>query len=623
MNVNEKEVIRYLEDSGEFLQNYPSCSYIVCEVINLIRELEDVEDNKKVLCTLNNFADFLEGIWKSSTSTVSSGIPWKLQADFVKKLSDYILEMANLVKDCDSYCLSETKWKKEFNEFWKEKLRKSLWDVKIKRNERTDIDYERLEIDAKRLGIDLKYLKTLVEILNDYRLFFVYDKPVFILRSGFRSSNFINLFYLISPMNLEEEAFEKSEKTAKLLREFFSDISIEPWNGKKLVPLVFQKRAGEDPGTVAFSKILTNFKLPYFVMDLDTEYSWFKGPMMKSNPDLREVEVIPIVDITTTGGTLNNIIEEYEQIVGKKPKLCLNFFNRLGYSSWNGTKIISFSKLDVVPNHLKITPDICTVSISEKDDYLNYLWPSLFLFHNHIHDVLGFGANYLTEKTYTSYLEECNSVVKDIKEYITNSYRLKEKDERAYLFEKYNTNKNFKEITNYLMNIHFLCWRHMFYQIFMNEEAVTKRPIEFLKDSLEFDKSKEITIPYLPNLLENELENSKFSSLTQPWDVIHRIFIINTDNIITELNKRVRDTFYEEDPPWGAVITREQAEAIVERKLKSLYGGLKASYEGKWEHPEYKPTGGKKVYEDYEKWAKKYREYTWEWVKKVYEIVNS
>jgi hypothetical protein len=212
--------------------------------------------------------------------------------------------------------------------------------------------------------------------------------------------------------------------------------------------------------------------------------------------------------------------------------------------------------------------------------------------------------------------------------FVEKYYNLLEKEGRAHLFGWYNTEKSKMDVQNYLLTIHVFCWNHMYRKIFGEEdEDYLKKPLEYLLDSLEFDENEEITVPFLPNLLEEKLREGEYESeFIDPMDRIHRIFVSNTEKIVKHTNKRLEKIFEKIDPPWGAVITKEQAERIIERKAERLIHALIVQPAEKhgWDHPEFGVEGGKEAFEkDLPMLRQSFRKFVKEVVNKVYKIKES
>jgi len=604
-----KDVIDFLKESGEFLRDNPSCSYIVREVIKVLENCEDP--------LFQDFGKFINEIWDSSTSTISCGIPLEMQSKFIGKIAEYILEMVVGVISADSpeckyYFGLKKKWEDDFESFWKE-LVKSLWKVRIKRNEKTEINMKNSNVLEMRL----------LEIVNEYGLLFEASEPIFLLRSGFRSFYFINPFYFVSPVYLGENSKlkEKVKKFEEFLEELFYREIGEYINDKKIVTVLLQKRFGEDPGTVALGPLLTNLGIPFFVYDLGARYIWPKGPMQKLNPSIDEIDVIPLIDLTTTGRTAKSVIETCRTQFGQEPPICVMLINRGSEDpKLNGTKPFIVSTWERFIETFGIVPDLLKVSISTKNEYIGHVWPSIVLFRNHLYDIYLYEKSLNKKEEEKIIMEKYRKVKAEIEKFIVEAYGIEEKDGKIYLFGWYDTKKERKKIVNYLTGFHIFCWNHIYERIFGKDDRdYLERPLDYLMDSLEFDKNEKITVPFLPNLLREEIE--KYNILfIDPLDKVQRILVRNTQRIISHIDRKLQEIFSKIDPPWGAVITRKDAERIVERRIENCYDALIKLFEKLWDHPDLGPVEGKEAFEDYRQFAKEHREIVWRIVEKQYKI---
>ncbi len=557
---NLGEIAGFVKNSLDFVSRYPACTYILRNVIEVMRRSENY--------ALQDLGEELYNIWASSTSTVSCGIPVNLQIEFIKKFVGSALEIINKLNSHKekNYLEAKLKFKREMEEFWNSRTISNLWKVKVERCPENNFNIPNIQHESKLSELLLKFI-------TKHRIILYSEEPMFILRSGYRSFYFINPFHFISSILLAGDGNTKKKisEFEEFLGELFKEVR-KKVNGNKIVTILFEKRFGEDPGTVVLSPILEELRIPSLVYDLESEYAWPKGPIFRRLNGSVDFEPIPIVDLTTTGGTARTMVRLIQNQLNKKPLLCPILISRgnahLGLDGVTPLVILTWDK---ITESLGLTPEILKVSISSENEHMGYVWPSIYPFHDYLKDI------YLYEK----YLKpEREEILMDLEKefrqkfekFIEEHYNLNEKDGKAYLFEWYDTQKGKGEIINYLLSIHTFCWNHIYRRIFGEEdEDYLKEPLEYLLDSLELDENKKITVPFLPNLLEKKLKEGEYElELISPMDRIHRILVSNTEKIVNHIDKRLEEMFQEIDPPWGAVITKEQAEKIIEKKAERL-----------------------------------------------------
>jgi len=605
--------VKFVRSSLKFILRYPACTYILRKVI------DKMKGSKNYI--LRDFGKELSEVWSSSTSTVSCGIPINLQVELVNKIIKHVLKVINVADklvSAEEYLRMKEVFKQEMKDFWHTKVIPALWSENIKRC--PDRDFTQINF-----LVENKLERLLLEIIGEHKIIFNSEKPIFLLRSGFRSFYFINPFHLISHAYIDgdgQNTKQKIEDFKIFLQELFKEVE-KLLDGEKIAIVLFEKRFGEDPGTVVLNPILTALDIKSIIYDLESEYAWPKGPIFKRANDYVDFDPVPIIDLTTTGGTARVVVDLAQKQLGKITQICPILINR-GASDLklNGARPLVILNWNKITETFGIVPDVLEISISSKDNSLGYVWPSIFPFRNYVKDIYLY-EKYLYDDRKNIVMKLYEYLEKEFKRFIVENYGIKEKDDKTYLFGWYNTSKGKEEVVRYLQYFHILCWKHIYKKFYGDEdEDYLKKPLEFLLDFLEYDREEKITVPFLPNFLEEKLKEKEYDiPYVDPIDRIHRILVDNTDRVINHLNKRVQD-LWSTNPPAGVEVTEEQFEKIIEYKLKKLFEDFKNLY-GRLEPP-LGPAGGKHVFDDknYEKWAKKQRKHIREVLREQLKVIS-
>ena len=93
-----EKLVSFLETNAHFLQEHPSCSYIIPLTI------EQLEKNKNKVTELpeesvDNFKDHLADVWNDVTSAISTIVPVSLQLEIIRKIGELIHRFAKLIRE--------------------------------------------------------------------------------------------------------------------------------------------------------------------------------------------------------------------------------------------------------------------------------------------------------------------------------------------------------------------------------------------------------------------------------------------------------------------------------------------------------------------------------------------
>lgn len=501
--INLEDLADLLEKNGKFLDHNPSCSYLVRPTLGKLKRLSQYLDKDEARMIIARFASFLENdVWNSGSSTVSGVLNLRKQREFVSYIAKYISEMAIVLRErkFKQYLAIENNWRRDFNPF-----------------------LEHVRISSTRLrstkGAIVKFAHELqpwerkfCELINKHGLIMQEEEPIFLLKSGYRSMYFFNPSHLISKSNVNnKENLEILNEFREILKIFLQNLKNE-LGDEKIAVLLTHKVGGEDPGTSQFAPLFT--ELGVNPVHLDPQLDMLKGPVIEGSPSL-----IPFDGVTTTGRTVDDIIEKYERIMKYKPQIYSLLLNRSIYSKRKDVPIWSIGP------SLILSPEILYLSIASYDSDLGYWWPSLLMFHDYLKEIYLYADEDLSRYTKT---------LGEFKELITDFYEIKMVDGKAQLFDYFDTKLPLNDVTAYLINLHILCWNNIFDTTFSREISPLEDPVEYVETMLRFEKLENPTLGVCSTVLKKNLkENDKiFPKLIEPCDMIHRIYVQKTQEII-------------------------------------------------------------------------------------------
>lgn len=505
-NVDIEGLAELLEKNGEFLYDYPTCTYLIRPTLEKLGEIT-TEIDLDAAAAIKRFASFMEyQVWNSGSSTVSSVLDASTQAEFVKYIAKRMLGFAEVLREgaYEKYLTMEDEWRKEFSSF--------LEDVRASSVKPRSVKGARL----RPIGELKIWERKISELMNQHGLVMKADKPLFLLKSGYRSMYFFNPSHLISRSNVNGlKNQEIMGKFKEILKVFIKHLETE-LKEKNIAFLLTQKIGGEDPGTSQFAPLFTDLGTP--VLFLNANLDVLKGPIIEGEPLL-----IPFDGVTTTGKTVDNVIDRFKKITGRKPVVYSLIWNRSPHLRRDNVPILS-----IAPS-LTPLPEILQVSINSFDSDLGYWWSSLTMFHDYLKDIYLYA-----EKN----MEEYCRTREQFEKLITDSYEMEEKqserktERTAHLFGYLDTNKPSTDMVIYLMNLNILCWNVISKNRFGNESSRLDNSVEYIETMLSIEKSEKPTLTICPLLLRRGLrDNTLFPRIIDSWDKVHRIFVANSENI--------------------------------------------------------------------------------------------
>jgi len=507
-----------LEKNGEFLAHNPSCTYLVRRTWEKLEEASKYIGRDEARIAISQFVSFLENyVWNSGSSTISGVLDIPTQADFVKHIAKCMSEMANVLRErkFGKYLAIEDYWKRDFSAF-----------LENARTSSTKLRSRKGAILRLVQGPE-EWKRKFGELINKHGLVMQEEKPIFLLKSGYRSIYFFNPTHLISKSNV------KSEENQEIMNEFKEVLKIfvkhlkDRFGERNVALLLTQKIGGEDPGTSQFAPLFTELGLPSLFLDPNLDV--LKGPTIEGVS-----LIIPFDGVTTTGKTVDTIIDRYEKILKEKPQIYALIWNRSPYSEWKNVPIWSIGPPPI------LLPEILNLTIASYDSDLGYWWSSLLMFHNYLKDIYLYAGQDLAK------YEETRG---ESEKLIIDSYEVEEvpserKDERtAHLFGYFDTELTFSEFATYLLNVHILCWNTIFDINFGDRISRLENSVEYIETMLRVEKAERITMTFCSDVLKQCLKNESlsFPKLIDPWDKIHRIFVLKSADIIGYLKDKYKE----------------------------------------------------------------------------------
>jgi hypothetical protein len=447
-------------------------------------------------------------------------------------------EMTKVLRkgEFEEYLALENYWKKDFSSFFEQVKIASVRQTKVK-------------------GAILKLVNELPpwekkfgELLNKHGLIMQEEKPIFLLKSGYRSMYFFNPSHLISRSNVKkQENQEIMGEFKEILKMFIQHLKTE-LGTENIAVLLVQKIGGEDPGTSQFAPLFTELGVPSVY--LDPNLDMLKGPIIEGDTLL-----IPFDGVTTTGKTVELIIDRYERIIKAKPRVYILLWNRSPYPERKPRNVPIWS----IGSHLVLPPEILNLSLATFDDNLGYLWPSLFLFYDYLRDIYLYAEQDLTRY---------QKIRGEFEKLIIESYNM-EAEKTMKLFDHFDTKLPPSDILTYFINVHILCWNTIFEISLGDKVSRLEDPVRYIETMLRIEKAERPSTIICPLELKKGLECdiSIFPKLIDPWDKIHRIFVLKTTNIVEYFKNKYKGCEIL-DMREKRTITLEEAYRIIDETLK-------------------------------------------------------
>jgi hypothetical protein len=542
-----EDIADLLEKNAKFIRQYPSCTYLVRPTLEKLKEATKHIDQDEARIAIIQFMDFIENyVWNSGSSTISRVLDLKIQRAFVNYIAKYMSEMAKVLRENEfkNYLVLEDYWKKDFSPFL-EQVR--IASARQARSRRGAI----LKLVPKLQPWERKF----VELLNRYGLLMQAEKPIFLLKSGYRSMYFFNPSHLISKSNVKIQENQKVMREFKeVLKMFIQHLKTE-LGIENIAALLTQKIGGEDPGTIMFAPLF--IELGISTVYLDPSLDMIKGPIIEGDTLL-----IPFDGVTTTGRTVDKIIDRYERIVGEKPRVYALLWNRSSYLKRKNVPIWSIGP------PLIILPEILILSIASYDDDLGYMWPSLNIFYDYLRDIYTYAEQDLTK--YQKTRGEFEKLIIDfykIKEIHTEH----ENERTAQLLGYFDTKQSLSNMVTYFINLLILCWNAIWDVAFGNKISRIEDPVGYVESVLKVEQVAGTTLILCSKLLKEKLASPrssfpKFLERNYPWMKIHGIFVEDTEHIV----KHIKDKYFKDSFLLMREITENEAWRDIEDRISRV-----------------------------------------------------
>lgn len=509
-------------------------------------------DQEEARSSLERFATFMEfQVWNSGSSTVSSVLDVSIQSEFAKYIAERMIDFAKVLKEKEyaKYLTIEDGWKKDFNSFLGH-VRASSTKPKLVKG-----------AHLRSVGKLRTWEKKLRELMNKHGLVMKADMPVFVLKSGYRSMYFFNPTHLVSRSSVNGQKNQEIMSEFKQILKIFIKHLQTKLKKENIAFLLTQKIGGEDPGTSQFAPLFTDLGAP--VLFLDPYLDALKGPVIEDTPLL-----IPFDGVTTTGKTVDTVIDRFRKITGRKPLVYSLIWNRSPHLSRDKIPLLS-----IAPRLIPL-PEVLQVSINSSHDDLGYWWPSLTMFHDYLKDI------YLYDE---ENMGRYNKIREEFQSLIVNSHEIEERQSKhkvegtAHLFGFFDTNESLASVTTYLINISILCWNVICFNRFGPKSSRLENSVKYIETMLDIEKTEKPIMSVCPVLLKRGLkdDDSYFPNLIEPWDKVHRIFVKESGNISEYLlNNEILRT-YPVDPQVSkikqALVTVTIRELLSDAKREELY----------------------------------------------------
>jgi len=520
-----KDLAELLQENARFLCHYPSCSYLVRLTLRTLeKESESINDDIIAL-VIKDFVEFMYSAWDSGTSAVSATLDIPLQIEFIREhIALYMQQMAEILKmeNWKEYRVREEAWLNDFKKI--AGIAQTKWK-----------EYKPSKRDtAKKLRLldQLKpWEREFLTLISKYALLREQKEPVFLLKSGYRSFYFFNASHLVSKGVNAQENLEIMQRFKNALKSFTDEIRASlRHTGRPIVFLLIQKAYGEDPGTSVLAGTFTELGIPTAFLNPhmpSPSFDWPKGAILEGNPLL-----VPFEDVVTTGEGMEKIVQRYRQMTGEDPPIFPVIFDRSpfqnpGLEQVDGIKVTSMVNMEKLVKAQIHDPEILRLSVASP------WWSSLTeLFrHDYLKEIYLFG-----ERDNPGY----NRISQKLGELIKDSYEI-EGNKPAYLFHSFNTDRPLSDITRYLINVHILYWNAIFDISFGGRISRLEDPVEYIETMLRIEETQRPTTIICPAMLKRGLEGIAFPKLIDPWDKIHRIFVLKSADIIDFLKDKYKE----------------------------------------------------------------------------------
>jgi hypothetical protein len=526
-----EKLVSFLEANSQFLQEHPSCSYIVPLT------LEQLEENKTGELpeeSVKNFKDHLECVWSDVTSAISTIVPVSLQLEIIRKIGELIQGFAKLIREhfstgsYDSLDKSVGKLKTEWDESCKPlvtKVQTAIWEYKR--------PLGKLYKHEVKVRSDKDWKNDFIKLINTYDLMNESKQPSYLLKSGYRSFFFFSSADLTSPRIWPEfckilSAFIEKEVDPRVRQKLHEDEArfehvLERYsrfglnNTIELVPVA--KMHGENLGTPTLMAGLAT--LGFSQRDLAPPSYFGIERLRGRKPEEEEMPVVMLDDVSSRGAGIGDSIKRLKAAIGQEPLLCLLIVDRLReeISELHGVELLSMiDRSDLVESKLW-EPEILMASLDDP------LWSGLNLMTETIRETCKFAGE--SAKKHLDLSNRFSLLLEDILKIESHQGKTKILGIRVELTKD--------SLEMYLSNFVFICWNMLIPASFRIDE-----PMKFLDLVLELERNHRIVLSPLSVLLQRDLgefvENE--SSFLKQDDIIHRLLVSHNAELVCNVKNK-------------------------------------------------------------------------------------
>lgn len=363
-----------------------------------------------------------------------------------------------------------------------------------------------------------KLLKTMVDegVLRES------DKPIFFLKSGYRTSYFFDL-----------DRLTHNPKTVPLLEQILSDevskLQLEAKSeGIRITKLIlFEKSYGETSGTEPLVSSIAH-KTGLEAVTLPSPILYPYKDRVKGMPVQEGEFALVIDDIVTTGRGLLSNIRRFERITKARVYASIPIVHRAIGALTTEQKILPiFERKDFIKSGIW-KPEILKLTFDSS------LWPGIDMNRDYLMEICEFTG--ITEKYY--------------------KFRGKMMDLFAANYKTIPLSED--ETVRYLVNIQILIWNYVRASLFKDVTLEGEEIVEYLEDFLSIELVKVLTIDVLANIMNKEL----LSSSNIEVEALHDLFVKKQKEIVAGINNKLRKV---KERRMKRVMTREEATEMVDK----------------------------------------------------------
>lgn len=529
-----EKLVSFLDVNSKFLQEHPSCSYIIPMTL---AKLEENGTNESLEESVNNFKDHLECVWNDVTSAISTIVPVSLQLEIIRKIGELIQGFAKLIREHHSPSGSYSSLDESVDHL-KEEWEKSCKNL-VTRVQTAVCEYRRplgklYKRDIKERS-DKNWKNDFIRLINTYDLMNESKQPSYLLKSGYRSFFFFSSADLTSPTIWSEfckilsafmekevdpfiaEKLRKDETRFKHVLQRYSQFGLK--NTIELAPVA--KMHGENLGTPTLMAGLAN--LGFSQRDLAPS-SYFGIERLRGRKPEEDMLIVMLDDVSSRGAGIGESIERLGTAIGQKPFLGLLIVDRSReeISESHGLGLLSMiDRSDLVESRIW-EPEILLASFEDP------LWSGINLTTDTIEEACKFAAE--STKKHEDLRNGFSLLLEDVLKIETDHGKTKILGTRIEFAKD--------DLEMYLSNFLIICWNMLIPASFRIDE-----PVKFLDLVLELERNHRIALDPCALLLQQKLDRSieDESSFLKEDDIIHRLLVSHNDRLVHEIKNKYNE----------------------------------------------------------------------------------